>query len=52
MLLFIPVTTKSKYFLLNQKGLKTAFSASSSSFIGGEPAPHSGLEHVLQRFYS
>ena len=41
-----------KYFLLNLKGLKNAFSASSSYFIGGEPAPHSGLEYVLQRLYN
>ena len=23
-----------------------------ATFFGGEPAPHSGLEYVLQRFYS
>ena len=26
--------------------------SASSSFFGGEPAPHRGLEYVLQRFYS
>ena len=43
------------YFLLNLKGLTTAFSSStprSSSFFGGEAAPHTGLECVPQRSYS
>ena len=56
-----PLTVHYKVFLINLKGLTTAFSFSTlfvymrrldALFFCGEPAPHSGLEYILQRFYS
>ena len=41
-----------KVFSAQSKRFKKRFLRLSSSFIGGEPAPHSGLEYVQQRLYN